>query len=77
MPPKAPEQLEAIARKYVADHFPALKGVPAGRSERQAKTPGAPGQFVYDFSGAAAGGTQRVRLVLNDDGKVIKVTASR
>ena len=71
------EELESIARRYVIDHFPALRGAKAARLERQAKTPGAPRHYVFDFSGTASGMNQRVRLVLDEAGKVLKVTASR
>jgi len=86
MAPKAPDrgksadfsaELETIAAKYVADHFPALRNGAPSRSLRQAKTPGATQQYVFDFSGMGAEGSQRLRLVLDGEGKVIKVTASR
>jgi hypothetical protein len=74
---KSVQELEGIARGYVAQHFPALRQAPAGKSERQAKTPGAPSQYVFDFASATPGSAQRVRLVLDGEGKVVKVTASR
>ncbi|MGQ9553308.1 MAG: hypothetical protein ACUVWR_04240 [Anaerolineae bacterium] len=74
---KAAEELEALARRYVADHFPALKDGLSSRTLRQAKTPGAPKQYVFDFRGTEANSTQRLRLVLDGEGKVVKVTASR
>jgi len=74
---KTVQELESIARAYVSEHFPTLKQAPTGRSERQAKTPGAPAQHVFDFAAAAPGNTQRVRLVLDSEGKVVKVAASR
>ena len=74
---KSPDELERIAKAYVSDRFPFLSQAGATRSERQAKTPGATCQHVFDFTGAGAGSTQRVRLVLDGEGKVIKVTASR
>jgi hypothetical protein len=74
---KSAQELEGIARGYVAQHFPALRQSPSGRTERRAKTPGAPSQYVFDFASAAPGSDQRVRLVLDGEGKVVKVTASR
>ena len=77
MPAKAPEELERLARKYVVEHYPTLGDGVAGHSVRQAKTPGAPQEFVFDFSGKGTAGSQRLRLVLNGEGKVVKVAASR
>lgn len=74
---KTVQELEGIARGYIAEHFPGLQQSPAGRSQRRAKTPGAPSQHVFDFAASDAGTTQRVRLVLDSEGKVVKVTASR
>lgn len=74
---KTVQELEGIARGYIAEHFPTLKQSPAGRSERRAKTPGAPAQHVFDFAAATPGDSQRVRLVLDSEGKVVKVAASR
>ncbi|MHB0877350.1 MAG: hypothetical protein ACYC5O_15040 [Anaerolineae bacterium] len=74
---KTVQELEGIARGYVNEHFPALRQSPAAHTERRAKTPGAPSQYVFDFAAAVPGSNQRVRLVLDGEGKVVKVTASR
>ncbi|NLT42235.1 MAG: hypothetical protein GXX93_06145 [Anaerolineae bacterium] len=70
-------QLESAAKTYLQRHFPNLEGADPVRTERQAKTPGAPRQHVFDYTGTINGTTQRVRLVLDDTGKVVKAAVSR
>jgi len=69
--------LEKAAKEYIRRHFPHLDAAAPVRTERQAKTPGAPRQHVFDFTGTVDGTTQRVRLVLDDGGKVVKAAVSR
>lgn len=70
-------ELEKAAKAYLARHFPALRAVSTAHTERQAKTPGAPRQHVFDFTGTIGDTTQRVRIVLDDRGKVVKAAISR
>lgn len=77
MPSQTPIELEQIARKYVAKHFPALQEEKPSLTQRQAKTPGAEKQYIFDFTGMVDKSPQRVRLVLDADGQVLKVAASR
>ena len=76
MPAKSAPELSAIATKYVADRFPTLAQVKSAHSTRQAKTPGSPREHIFDFNGQAGGSLQRVRVVLDADGKVVKVATS-
>lgn len=69
--------LDKSAKEYIRQHFPHLASVDPEKTNRQAKMPGAPCQHVYDFSGTANGTPQRVRLILDDDGKVVKASISR
>lgn len=69
--------LDEAAKAYVKLHFPHLQNAAPVRTDRQAKTPGAPCQHVFDFTGTIDGTTQRVRLVLDDRGKVVKAAVSR
>ena len=73
----ANRELESAAKAYLAQHFPALQAVKTVHTERQAKMPGAPRQHVFDFTGTIGDTTQRVRIVLDDHGKVVKAAVSR
>jgi hypothetical protein len=73
---KSVQELDAIAAKYISEHFPGLEGAKPTRGTRQAKMPGAPAQHVYDYAGGTQAFPQRVRLVLNSEGKVVKVATS-
>jgi hypothetical protein len=83
MPAKSAQELALIAGNYVAEHFSGLKAAESARGTRptvvgcsQAKTPGSPELRVYDYSGVGEGIAQRVRIVLDGEGKIVKVTTS-
>jgi len=77
MTQKSPGELDTIARDYVSKHFPMLASVTPSRGIRQAKTPGAPCRYIYDFKDQESPVSQRLRLVLDAEGKILKATASR
>ncbi|MGI6206897.1 MAG: hypothetical protein ACOYEW_01675 [Anaerolineae bacterium] len=73
----ADREMESVAKAYLTRHFPNLQTIETTHTKRQAKTPGAPCQHVFDFTGTIGDTTQRVRIVLDDRGQVVKAAISR